>query len=117
MIRRSFISLLGGAAAIGGATAAWPRMSHAQQRVMHVIGTLHPASPMLALKDFRQGLKQEGFVEGQNVAIVTRSADGEFDLLSSLLAEMVQLRAAAIVAFGAAARPVVAASRAGSGAE
>jgi len=109
--RRDFMSLLGGAA------IAWPLAARGQQRTMHVIGTLHPASTTRALADFRQGLKEEGFVEGQNVAIVSRSADGELDRLSSLLAEIVQLRVGVIVPFGTAATLVVQMHKAGIGAE
>src|SRR5262245_21440048 len=95
--RREFITLLASAA------TAWPFAAQAQQPAMPVIGLLSPRAPgddPQLLTAFRQGLKDRGFVEGQNVAIEYRWAEGHFDRLPALAAELVRRQVAGIVAGG-----------------
>ncbi len=99
MRRRELMLLLGGAA------ISWPRALRAQQNAMPVIGYLttgspNPNTPNPNLAAFRQGLSETGYVEGQNVAIEYRGAEGHYDRLPALAADLVGRKVDVIVAVG-----------------
>jgi len=99
MQRRRFITL------VGGSAFAWPHRAHAQQQAAPVIGYLHSGSSAAYVDQvgaFGQGLKQMGFVEGRNIAIEYRWADGHYDRLPGLAADLVGRNVAAIFAGGSA---------------
>src|SRR5258708_28232639 len=109
MRRREFISTL------GGAVAAWPLRAHAQQ-TMPLVGFLNGASPdtyRFNADSFREGLAQAGFVEGRNVRIEERWANGDYQALPALAAELVAKGVVVIAATGdvASARAAQGASK------
>jgi putative tryptophan/tyrosine transport system substrate-binding protein len=96
MRRRDFVALLAG-------TAAWPFAASAQQPAMPVVGFLHTQSPegyREPMRAFRQGLKDVGYDEGENIAIEYRWADNQSDRLPALAADLVRRRVAVIAATG-----------------
>src|SRR5437870_13487157 len=91
--RRKFLATLGGAA------AGWPLAARAQQRKVPTIGALviGNISPEEFWREFRQGLRDLGYIEGQNIRFEFRSAEGQIDRLPELAAELVRLKVGVIV--------------------
>ena len=97
MRRRDFVTLVGGA-------AAWPLVARAQRSGVSRIGFLNAASPAQFIDAaFREGLREAGFIEGQNVTIAYRWAKGVYERLPALAAELVELHVDLLAAFGTAA--------------
>jgi len=99
MRRRAFITVLGGTA------AAWPLVARAQQTAMPVVGVLGSSSSP-AENSLVEGLKETGFIDGQNVRIEYRWARGAYDRLPGMADELINLPVNVLVAFGSAAVPV-----------
>jgi putative ABC transport system substrate-binding protein len=105
MQRRQLMTL------VGGATAVWPVAAHAQRSTMPLIGVLESGSvtsPTNITAEFHAGLKELGYVDGQNVIIEYRRADAHYDRLPALAADLAQRKVAVIVASGNFASPLAA---------
>ena len=103
MRRREFITLLGGAA------VAWPVAARAQQPAMPVVGFVSgrsPGSDAYLVEGFRRGLRENGFTEGQNVALEFRWADGRLDRLPAMAGELIERKVAVLSPAQRTSRPV-----------
>src|ERR1700733_15510115 len=99
--RRHFIS------ALGGTAFAWPLVARAQQSAMPVVGFLSSFSETQSARpiaEFRRGLTDNGFIEGQNMTIESRFADGQYDRLPTMAAELVHRKRDVVVAVAVALR-------------
>ena len=108
MKRREFITVLGGAAAL------LPLMARAQQPSMPVVGVLSSRTPETdasVFGFFREGLKQSGFVEGQNAGLEYRWASGEYTRLPALATELIEHHVQVIVTFGGSVTAIAAKSK------
>jgi putative tryptophan/tyrosine transport system substrate-binding protein len=109
--RREFIGL------VGGTAVGWPLASHAQQAAMPIVGFLSSRSPTeseVHAAAFRRGLSEAGFVEGQNVAIMYRWADGHYERLSALASELVGLHVSVMATGGGAVSALAAKATTGT---
>jgi putative tryptophan/tyrosine transport system substrate-binding protein len=107
MRRRAFLGL------IGGAAMSWPLTGHTQQTTLAVVGFLNSASPdgyASMANAFKQGLKETGYVEGNNVAIEYRRAENQYGRLPALAADLVSRRVTAIFANAPSVAPAKAAT-------
>lgn len=105
MRRRDFIQVVGGSASL------WPLAARAQQPTMPVVGFMHITSPENVpqfVRAFRQGLKEQGFIEGENLAVEYRWAYGHYDQLPDLAADLVRRQVAVLAATGGSPSPQVA---------
>jgi putative ABC transport system substrate-binding protein len=95
MKRREFITL------IGGASLAWPLAARAQQPAQPVVGFVYDGLPNRAVNpDFRRGLSETGYVDGQNVTVESHGLNGQYERLPSLMADLVRRRVAVIATLG-----------------
>ena len=111
MRRREFIAL------VGGVVTAWPLAAHAQPSAMPVVGFLGTTTPddfADRVAAFRDGLKEVGYVEGQNVVIEYRWPEGNYDRLAMLAADLVRRRVTVIAAVGGEPSPLAAKAATGT---